>query len=102
GERPRRGAEVVCGREPTEPSAPPALAETRNVGGGDGREDRGREAMHETQRQQRPGIMDEWIKERRRGEKKRPEHHHALAPKHVREPPGGHLEQDPPHRPAAA
>src|SRR6516165_3090624 len=47
-ERPRSCTDVVCRREPTEPSAPPGLAETRNVSRGDGGEDRGREAMYET------------------------------------------------------
>src|SRR5262249_62091384 len=84
-ERPRSCARIVSGRDPTEPSAPPGLAETRNVSRGDGREDRGGEAMRETQRQQRPWIVDERIEERRRGEKNRPEHHHALAPKHIGE-----------------
>src|SRR6266566_6553691 len=38
--------------------------------------------------------MDEWIEERRRGKEKSPEHHHALAPKHVRERAGRQLEED--------
>src|SRR5215472_17140743 len=82
--RPRSCTDVVCGREPTEPSAPSGLAETRDVSRGDGREDCGREAMYETQREQRPWIVDERIEERRHSEKNRPEHHHALAPQHVR------------------
>src|SRR5262249_4087683 len=36
-ERPRGCTDIVCGREPTEPSAPPGLAETRNVSRRDGR-----------------------------------------------------------------
>jgi len=41
--------------------------------------------VNEAEREERPRLLHERIEERRSSEKKRPQHHHALAPKHVGE-----------------
>src|SRR5438445_2189671 len=82
-EGPRGCADVVGRREPAEPSATPPFGEASHIGRGNRREDRGGEAVNKAEREQRPGIVDERIEERREREEERAEHHHALFSEHV-------------------
>ena len=89
-----RCPDIVTRGIPAEARATSGLGEARDIGRRDRRENRGREAVNETEGEQRRGACNERIKERRHGEEESAQHHHPLAPQYVGKRTGGQLEED--------
>ena len=60
-----RCTDIVARGEPAETRAASSLGEARYVGCSDRREDRGRKAVNKAEGEQRPGIANKGIEERR-------------------------------------